>query len=130
MVIAVKVNHQDNKQGVSMTLSKESCEVCRAGAPILTGVELQAQLVNVPDWELVIKEGVEQIQRVFKFKTFKQALDFTNKIGEMAECEGHHPVLITEWGKVTVVWWTHEILGLHKNDLICAAKTDALLSDG
>ena len=67
-----------------------------------------------------------QLERAFKFRTFAQALAFTNKVGEVAELEGHHPALLTEWGKVTVTWWTHKIRGLHKNDFICAAKTDEL----
>jgi 4a-hydroxytetrahydrobiopterin dehydratase len=65
-----------------------------------------------------------QLERVYKFKNFKQAIAFTNKVGDMAEDEGHHPGLLTEWGKVTVTWWSHSIKGLHKNDFICAAKTD------
>ncbi len=67
------------------------------------------------------------ITRVFKFKNFLEALDFTNKVGEIAESEGHHPEITTEWGKVTVQWWTHKIKGLHENDFGMAAKTDLLL---
>jgi 4a-hydroxytetrahydrobiopterin dehydratase len=60
------------------------------------------------------------------YKNFVEALHFTNKVGELAETEGHHPSLLTEWGKVTVTWWTHKINGLHRNDFIMAAKTDEL----
>jgi pterin-4a-carbinolamine dehydratase len=70
------------------------------------------------------------LQRVFKFKNFAQALDFTNKVGDLAEAEDHHPALTTEWGKVTINWWTHKIRGLHRNDFIMAAKTDGLYSPG
>jgi 4a-hydroxytetrahydrobiopterin dehydratase len=64
--------------------------------------------------------------RAFKFKNFTEALAFTDQVGEIAEEEGHHPALFTEWGKVTVRWWTHKIGGLHENDFIMAAKTDRL----
>lgn len=66
------------------------------------------------------------LRRVYKFRDFAQALSFTNKVGALAEAQGHHPALLTEWGKVTVMWWTHKIGGLHKNDFIMAAKTDKL----
>jgi len=80
----------------------------------------------VPDWEIVERDGVQQLERVFKFKNFVQALAFTNRVGDLAEAEDHHPALLTEWGKVTVTWWTHAANGLHKNDFIAAAKTDQL----
>ena len=68
------------------------------------------------------------MERTFKFKDFAEALSFTNKIGRIAEEEAHHPLILTEWGKVTVTWWTHKIKGLHHNDFIMAAKTDLLLT--
>jgi 4a-hydroxytetrahydrobiopterin dehydratase len=71
---------------------------------------------------------VKRLERVFKFKNFVQALEFTNKIGAIAEAEGHHPLLVTEYGRVTVDWWTHVIKGLHKNDFIMAAKSDEVFS--
>jgi 4a-hydroxytetrahydrobiopterin dehydratase len=67
-----------------------------------------------------------RLERAFKFKDFAEALAFTIKVGEIAEAEGHHPALLTEWGRVTVTWWTHKIRGLHRNDFIMAAKTDHL----
>jgi len=70
-----------------------------------------------------------QLERDFKFKNFKQAIAFTNRVADMAEAEGHHPALLTQWGKVTITWWSHSIKGLHQNDLVCAAKTDALLAE-
>jgi 4a-hydroxytetrahydrobiopterin dehydratase len=66
------------------------------------------------------------LSRSFTFRNFAEALAFTNRVGALAEAEGHHPALFTEWGKVTVQWWTHKLKGLHRNDLIMAAKTDAL----
>jgi 4a-hydroxytetrahydrobiopterin dehydratase len=80
----------------------------------------------VPDWEVVEQAGVKRLERVFKFKNFAQALDFTNRVGTLAEAEDHHPALLTEWGKVTVTWWTHAIGGLHRNDFVMAAKTHDL----
>ncbi len=81
---------------------------------------------DLPDWELVEEEGEPRLKRVFRFKNFAQALDFTNRVGAIAEQYNHHPALLTEWGKVTVSWWTHTIRGLHQNDFVMAAKTDAL----
>jgi 4a-hydroxytetrahydrobiopterin dehydratase len=72
------------------------------------------------------RAGVQQLERVFAFDTFADALQFTDAVGQLAETEGHHPALLTEWGKVTVTWWTHTIGGLHRNDFILAAKTDTL----
>jgi len=79
---------------------------------------------QVSGWQVKEVEGVKRLERVFKLKNFVQALEFTNKIGAIAEMEGHHPLIVTEWGRVTVQWWTHKIHGLHKNDFIMAAKTD------
>lgn len=81
---------------------------------------------QVSDWDVIEAEGIPRLQRVFKFKNFASALAFTNLVGELAEAEDHHPALLTEWGKVTVTWWTHKIKGLHQNDFIMAARTDDL----
>jgi 4a-hydroxytetrahydrobiopterin dehydratase len=81
---------------------------------------------QVPDWQIVERESIRRLERIFKFKNFVQALAFTDRVGELAEAEGHHPAILTEWGKVTVTWWTHKIRGLHRNDFIMAAKTDQL----
>jgi 4a-hydroxytetrahydrobiopterin dehydratase len=70
---------------------------------------------------------MKRLEKAFKFKNFLHALEFTNKIGTIAEEENHHPLIITEWGRVTLQWWTHKIGGLHKNDFIMAAKTDELI---
>ena len=83
---------------------------------------------QVSDWQVKEVSGEPRLERVFKFKDFAQALAFTDKVGSIAEQEDHHPLLVTEWGKVTVDWWTHKIGGLHKNDFIMAAKTDELYS--
>jgi 4a-hydroxytetrahydrobiopterin dehydratase len=75
---------------------------------------------------LIERDGIPRLERVFKFKNFAQALAFTNQVGALAEAEDHHPAILTEWGKVTVSWWTHKIKGLHQNDFIMAARTDGL----
>lgn len=108
-------------------LAAQACEACRADAPLVSDEELAQLIREIPDWTPVVREGVMQLERVFKFRNFKQALAFTNRVGAIAEEVGHHPALLTEWGKVTVTWWSHEAGGLHKNDFIMAARTDKQL---
>jgi 4a-hydroxytetrahydrobiopterin dehydratase len=91
--------------------------------PQETAVQYFEQL---PGWEMVTENGEPRLKRVFKFKNFAQALEFTNRVGRIAEEQNHHPALLTEWGKVTVWWWTHTVHGLHLNDFVMAAKTDRL----
>lgn len=105
-------------------LAKQVCEACRADAPKVSDEELAALIKEIPDWVSLVKDGVLQLERVFSFKNFREALAFTNAVGELAEEVDHHPALLTEWGKVTVSWWSHKIKGLHKNDFIMAARTD------
>jgi 4a-hydroxytetrahydrobiopterin dehydratase len=107
-------------------LTAERCVACRRDAPTVSDAEIAELRPQIPEWELVEQEGVKRLTRVFSFDDFAQALEFTNRIGEIAEAEGHHPALLTEWGRTTVSWWTHKIKGLHRNDFIMAAKTDAL----
>ncbi len=104
-----------------------TCEVCRTGAPQATEEEMVGFMAQIPDWQVVEEAGEKQLLRAYKFKNFRKALAFTNLVGEIAEEAGHHPALLTEWGMVTVRWWTHKINGLHKNDFVMAAKTDQLL---
>ena len=105
-------------------LTQAHCEACRADAPHVSEDELVSLLKQIPDWSVETREGVLQLEKVFTFKNFRQALAFTQAVGAIAEAEGHHPSLLTEWGKVTVTWWTHKIRGLHRNDFIMAARTD------
>jgi 4a-hydroxytetrahydrobiopterin dehydratase len=107
-------------------LKKRKCEACRAGAPKVTDEEIEKFKPAIPDWVIVEVDGMKRLLRGFKFHNFKEALDFTDKVGAIAEQEGHHPSIVTEWGKATVSWWTHAIKGLHINDFIMASKTDAL----
>jgi 4a-hydroxytetrahydrobiopterin dehydratase len=111
---------------MSDALTEERCVACRRDAPTVSDAEIAALLPQIPEWELVELDGVKRLRRVFAFDDFAQALEFTRKVGELAEAEGHHPALLTEWGRTTVSWWTHKIKGLHRNDFIMAAKTDAL----
>lgn len=112
-----------------MSLSSESCSACRADAPRVSDQEVAQLRGEIPQWKLVEEDGIEKLQRQFTFSDFESALAFTNKVGEMAESLGHHPALITEYGRVTVTWWTHKIHGLHRNDFVCAARTDELAAD-
>lgn len=111
-----------------MTLDAERCTACRADAPRVTEQELRELRDEIPDWKLVEEDGEEKLERRFTFANFADALAFTNRVGELAESENHHPAILTEYGKVTVYWWTHKIGGLHRNDFICAARTDKLYS--
>ena len=107
-------------------LTQMKCVACRRDAPRATDAEISEYLPQTPEWKIVERENIKRLERVFKFDDFSHALSFTNKVGELAESEGHHPALLTEWGRVTVTWWTHKIRGLHRNDFIAAAKTDQL----
>jgi 4a-hydroxytetrahydrobiopterin dehydratase len=102
------------------------CVACRGGEPTLTDSQIDQFMPQVPEWQVKELGGEKRLERVFKFKNFADALAFTDRVGAAAEAEDHHPLLITEWGRVTVDWWTHKIHGLHQNDFIMAAKTDEL----
>lgn len=109
-------------------LSQLKCVACRGGDPSLTEAEIAELLPQVPEWNLVARDDIPRLQRIFKFKNYAQSLDFTNKVAAIAEEEDHHPLIVLEWGRVTVQWWTHVVKGLHKNDFIMAAKTDEILA--
>ena len=110
------------------SLEQQTCEACRADAPQVSDQELAELIREIPEWTPVTREGILQLERIFKFANFVDALAFTNQVGDLAEAAGHHPAILTEWGRVTVTWWTHKIKGLHKNDFIMAAKTDGLVT--
>ena len=109
-----------------INLAAGKCVACRAGEPTVTDEQIAALQPQVPEWQVKEVDGVKRLERVFKFKNFAQALEFTNKVGAIAEEEDHHPLIITEYGSVTLNWWTHIIKGLHQNDFIMAAKTDEI----
>ncbi len=107
-------------------LVQMKCVACRKGEPTVTEAEIAAFHPQVPAWQILEQDRIKRLLRVYKFGNFSQALAFTTTVGELAEAEGHHPAILTEWGKVTVSWWTHKIGGLHRNDFIMAVKTDEL----
>lgn len=108
-------------------LSELKCVACRGGEPKLTDAEIAELQPQVPEWKIVEQDGVLRLERMFKFKNYAQSVDFTNRVAAIAEEQDHHPLIVLEWGRVTVQWWTHVVKGLHKNDFIMAAKTDELI---
>ena len=109
-----------------MELADGKCIPCRKGDSALADAEVGEFLRQVPEWELVDVDGVKRLQRIFKLKNYVDAVGFATRIAMTAEKEDHHPLIILEWGRVTVQWWTHVVNGLHQNDFVMAAKTDAL----
>jgi 4a-hydroxytetrahydrobiopterin dehydratase len=107
-------------------LTSMKCVACRADSPKVTEAEIAEFKPQIPAWQIVEREDIPRLERVFKFPNFAQAVAFTNQVAKLAEAEDHHPAILTEWGKVTVTWWTHKIKGLHRNDFVAAAKTDEL----
>ena len=106
-------------------LASTTCEACRIDAPRVSDDETSILINEIEGWD-VIDEGVKKLKKEFSFSNYSDSVDFSNKVADMAEEEDHHPQIILEWGKVTVIWWSHKIKGLHKNDFICAAKTNNL----
>ncbi len=105
-------------------LSQQGCEACRADAPKISDEELRELMPQIPDWAVIVDDGIMKLEREYTFPNFVDAMAFANRVGDVAESVDHHPAILSEWGKVTVTWWSHKIKGLHKNDLICAARTD------
>ncbi len=104
-------------------LAEKTCVPCRGGVPPLKGAELAALARQVDGWKVV---NEHHITKSFAFPNFRKALEFTNRIGELAEEQGHHPDIYLAWGKVDVSTWTHKIDGLTESDFILAAKIDQL----
>lgn len=110
---------------MSDLLSKQ-CVPCSIGAPTLSEDEINELLPSLKEgWEVIDNEKLE---KTYNFRNFKEALDFVNKVGELAKIEGHHPDIYLAWGKVIIYLWTHKIGGLHENDFILAAKIDEILN--
>lgn len=108
-----------------MDLTAKTCVPCRGGIAPLTEAEAKGYLSEAPGWEL--EGSATRIERRFKFADFVAALSFVNKLGAVAEAEGHHPDISFGWGYATVVFFTHKIKGLHENDFIMAAKVNELI---
>jgi 4a-hydroxytetrahydrobiopterin dehydratase len=107
-----------------MALTRERCEACHAGAPKVTGEEIEQLKPQIPEWEIVEVKGVPRLKRTYTLDGWMPAVKLVDAIAEIVEREDHHPVITLQWGKVTVSWWTHAIQGLHRNDFIMAAKSD------
>ena len=105
-------------------LLSKTCTPCRGGVPPLTRDEALSFLPQATGWELL--DDAHRIERTFKFRNFREAMDFVAKVGTLAESEGHHPDISFGWGWARVSWQTKKIKGLHENDFIMAAKANAL----
>lgn len=110
-------------------LASMTCVACRPGEPTVSDEESREYLRQIPEWRITHETDIPHLERTFTFPDFASALAFTDRVGALAEQQGHHPALLTEWGRVTVSWWTHAIGGLHRNDFILAAQTDTLYQE-
>ena len=107
-------------------LASKQCVPCQGGVPPLKGAELERLLREVdPGWRVI---GEHHLEKDYRFKNFREALDFTIRVGELAEAQGHHPDIYLSWGKVRLTVWTHKIDGLTESDFIFAAKADRQLT--
>lgn len=106
-----------------MSLSQKSCVPCRGGIPPLTRPEFEPLLAELKNWQVI---DDKRLQKTYKLQDFAQSLDLANKMGAIAEEQGHHPDLLVRWGELTVDLWTHKIDGLTESDFILAAKIDQL----
>ena len=111
-------------------LTAEKCTACRRDSPHVTEAEIAELKPQIPEWTMLEREDIPRLERVFRFQNFAEALRFSNQVGDLAEEEGHHPAILTGWGRVTVTLWTHKIRGLHRNDFVVAAKVDELYGAG
>ena len=114
---------------MSNELSQSSCEACKVDAPMLSEQEIKKLAPQIPSWMIHEEEGIKRLICSFAFSSYEDSVNFTNKVAKLAEEEDHHPEIVLEWGNVTVSWWSHKIKGLHKNDFICASKTDNLFKE-
>jgi len=104
-------------------LAERQCVPCRGGVPPMKGDEITEMSSQLPDWQVV---NEHHLQRNYRFKDFKETLDFVNRVGELAEEQGHHPDICFGWGKADITIWTHKIDGLTESDFVLAAKIDKL----
>lgn len=111
-----------------MKESIPACEACRVDAEKVSPDEQQEFLQQLDGWSIVELNKLPVLEKSYTFSNFKSALEFTNQVGGLAEEINHHPQLVTEWGAVTVRWWTHKIGGLHKMDFAMAKRCDSFLA--
>lgn len=109
-----------------MSLKESKCEACTIDAPLVSDSEAKILLLELDGWVIENDSGINQLIKTYKFSNYAESLDFSNKVADLAESEDHHPKIVLEYGSVEVSWWSHKIKGLHKNDFICAAKTDLI----
>lgn len=109
-----------------MSLKESKCEACTIDAPLVSDSEAKVLLLELDGWVIESDSGINQLIKTYKFSNYAESLDFSNKVADLAESEDHHPKIVLEYGNVEVSWWSHKIKGLHKNDFICAAKTDLI----
>ena len=109
-----------------MKLADEHCVTLTKRASRVDAEDCAELLAMLPDWRIVEIGGIERLERQYPMADFARALAFTNDVGAAAEQEDHHPAILTEWGRVTVTWWTHVVRGLHRNDFVMAAQTDRI----
>ena len=107
----------------TQSLAAEACQACRPGSPRVSRGDADELLTALPGWEIVAVDGIDTLTAAFSFDTFRAALAFANRVGDLADAADHHPELVVEWGRTRVRWWTHTISGLHRNDFIMAART-------
>jgi len=111
-------------------LAAERCGSCRADAPRLEPAEIAVLAAEVPEWRVTERNGVPRLERTFPMPSYLAGLEFARRVGLLAEEADHHPAIVIEYGRVTVRWWTHAIRGLHRNDVVMAARTDRLYEAG
>lgn len=108
-------------------LKNSVCTPCEEGGTPMNQEQIAKYIGEVPTWKVVEEDYISKLVKEFSFENFVEAIKFADKVAELAEENGHHPKLIVEWGKVTVIWWTHAVKGLHHNDFVMAAKTEEIL---
>ena len=107
-------------------LTKQKCEACTIDAPLVDEKRYTELLKDLDSWEIIYGD-VNILSKTYLFDSYEDSVKFSMEIAKLAENEDHHPAILLEWGSVRVQWWSHKIKGLHMNDFICAAKTEALV---
>ena len=107
-------------------LAQQHCIPIGANTQRLNDHDVSQLKAKLPGWQTYEKGAELRLEKAYEFEDFRKAVAFTNQVAQVANEEDHHPALLTEWGKVTVTWWTHKIKGLHQNDFIMAAKTEQI----
>jgi 4a-hydroxytetrahydrobiopterin dehydratase len=110
-------------------LAHMHCTRIDANTKPLNKSEIDQLAAHLSGWQVIEKNGELCLENIFGFGNFRKAMDFTTQVAQVSDEEDHHPAILTEWGKVTVTWWTHRIKGLHQNDFIMAAKTSNIYGD-